>query len=191
VKVRPRRLACVATQAAHSQMERSYPATFKVRGIVAPPPSALDRVAWAHPVAAVIEQLAGEERVRVLAIAGRGHCHVRSFYLSIARAAHHLHVEISWRLSRLLDQPIAADPTQFCEEWAFGRWEGRRSRRGRYGNTDPDRRVLCCDRGPSRPNPHGPPVVTPRRGSGCAGSLPPGERKEEGRGHPAELGQWR
>ena len=34
-----------------------------LRDIVAPPPSALGRVARAHPVAAVIEQLAGEERV--------------------------------------------------------------------------------------------------------------------------------
>ena len=42
-----------------------------LRNIVAPSPAALGRVARAHPVAAVIEQLAGEERVRVLAIAGR------------------------------------------------------------------------------------------------------------------------
>jgi hypothetical protein len=42
-----------------------------LRDIVAPPPSALGRVARAHPVAAVIEQLAGEGRVGVLAIAGR------------------------------------------------------------------------------------------------------------------------
>src|SRR3984957_5465112 len=41
-----------------------------LRDIVAPSPTALGRVARAHPVAAVIEQLAGEERVRVLAIAG-------------------------------------------------------------------------------------------------------------------------
>ena len=34
-----------------------------LRDIVAPSPSALGRVARAHPVAAVIEQLAGEERV--------------------------------------------------------------------------------------------------------------------------------
>ena len=34
-----------------------------LRNIVAPSPSALGRVARAHPVAAVIEQLAGEERV--------------------------------------------------------------------------------------------------------------------------------
>ena len=37
-----------------------------LRDIVAPLPTALGRVARAHPVAAVIEQLAGEERVRVL-----------------------------------------------------------------------------------------------------------------------------
>ena len=34
-----------------------------LRNIVAPPPSAFGRVARAHPVAAVIEQLAGQERV--------------------------------------------------------------------------------------------------------------------------------
>jgi hypothetical protein len=34
-----------------------------LRDIIAPPPSALGGVARAHPVAAVIEQLAGEERV--------------------------------------------------------------------------------------------------------------------------------
>ena len=37
-----------------------------LRDIIAPPPSAFSGVARAHPVAAVIEQLAGEERVRVL-----------------------------------------------------------------------------------------------------------------------------
>src|SRR6478752_5430336 len=42
-----------------------------LRDIIAPSPSALGRVARTHPVAAVIEQLAGEERVRVLAIASR------------------------------------------------------------------------------------------------------------------------
>jgi hypothetical protein len=34
-----------------------------LRDIVAPPPSVLRRVARAHPVPAVIEQLAGKERV--------------------------------------------------------------------------------------------------------------------------------
>ena len=34
-----------------------------LRDIVAPSPSTLGRVAWAHPVAAVIEQLAGKEGV--------------------------------------------------------------------------------------------------------------------------------
>jgi hypothetical protein len=34
--------------------------------MVAPSSSALGRVAWAHPVATIVEQFAGEERVRVL-----------------------------------------------------------------------------------------------------------------------------
>src|ERR1700722_19320144 len=42
-----------------------------LRDIIAPPTAALGGVARAHPGAAGIEQLAGEERVGVLAIAGR------------------------------------------------------------------------------------------------------------------------
>ena len=38
-------------------------ATLQDGDIIAPPPAALGGVARAHPVAAVIEQLAGEERV--------------------------------------------------------------------------------------------------------------------------------